>query len=234
MYSNHEESTFGEWSYQKYLAAQQRKQFEFEQCYGVDYQTYIAQSQQQKNSEINYEKHPPKPTRYKYQFFRSQLEATWAAFFDKLGSSWEYEPEDAKNYFRGWRTDFKIVIHQEIVYCEVKPLWFRKLPNWLTKKIVDAESALSNRKDNNLKLAILGNAAPIRIENIPSLGYVSVRRKNNQRDWLPFSVNNQLAIEQIWQEAQQIIQEQPGLSNTPILDPFCSTCKRPQSSGCGD
>jgi hypothetical protein len=32
-------------------------------------------------------------TRYASVLFRSRLEARWAAFFDKLGEKWEYEPE---------------------------------------------------------------------------------------------------------------------------------------------
>jgi hypothetical protein len=38
------------------------------------------------------------PTEYAGIRFRSRLEATWAAFFDLLGWSWEYEPFDLAGY----------------------------------------------------------------------------------------------------------------------------------------
>jgi hypothetical protein len=38
------------------------------------------------------------PTRYGGTQFRSRLEARWAAFFDLLGWSWEYEPIDLDGY----------------------------------------------------------------------------------------------------------------------------------------
>ncbi len=38
------------------------------------------------------------PTEYCGIRMRSRLEATWAAFFDLLGWSWEYEPFDLNGY----------------------------------------------------------------------------------------------------------------------------------------
>lgn len=58
-----------------------------------------------------------KPTRYKGIQFRSRLEARWAAFFDKLGWQWEYEPCD----FNGWYPDF-VIFGQGPIYVEVKPV----------------------------------------------------------------------------------------------------------------
>jgi hypothetical protein len=44
------------------------------------------------------------PTMYGGVQFRSRLEARWAAFFDLLDWSWEYEPLDLK----GWVPDFRL------------------------------------------------------------------------------------------------------------------------------
>lgn len=225
MPNKNEELTYQEWDWLRFKAEFQREKFEIEQCYGVDYHTYLAQSRSQKNSAIDYQKYPAQPTRYNGQFFRSQLEATWAAFFDKVAQSWEYEPTDAENFFWGWQPDFKILIHQTPVYCEVKPLWIGTFPDWLATKILDAESASQSRPNNNIKLAILGNAAPLAIENISSLGYISLRRRDHQRNWLPFSVGNKFAIHQIWQEAQQKVQAQPGF--TPIPDCLADSFVKP-------
>lgn len=48
--------------------------------------------------------------------FRSQLEATWAAFFDEFGWAWRYEPEDRAH--PGWLPDFEVCG----VLAEVKPI----------------------------------------------------------------------------------------------------------------
>lgn len=57
------------------------------------------------------------PTIYKGRQYRSRLEARWAAFFDLLDWSVEYEPCD----FNGWIPDF-VINGAETVYVEVKPV----------------------------------------------------------------------------------------------------------------
>lgn len=60
-----------------------------------------------------------KPTEYKGISFRSRLEARWAAMFDILGWTWEYEPECDGFYI----PDF--LLHGprgQRVYVEVKPM----------------------------------------------------------------------------------------------------------------
>ncbi len=64
------------------------------------------------------------PTWYADVLFRSRLEATWAAFFDLCGWSWEYEPLDLV----GWTPDFRITLlslisKNQIVLAEVKPYY---------------------------------------------------------------------------------------------------------------
>jgi hypothetical protein len=58
-----------------------------------------------------------KPTFYKGIRFRSRLEAQWAAFFDKMGWKWEYEPFDLE----GWSPDFLLDAADPIL-VEVKPI----------------------------------------------------------------------------------------------------------------
>jgi hypothetical protein len=64
------------------------------------------------------------PTWYKETFFRSRLEARWAAFFDLAEWEWQYEPLD----LLGWSPDFRVVIpcrysdcHNHVLLVEVKP-----------------------------------------------------------------------------------------------------------------
>lgn len=52
---------------------------------------------------------------YKNTVFRSHLEAHWAAFFDSIGISWDYEPTKID----GWIPDFLL---NGQYYVEVKPL----------------------------------------------------------------------------------------------------------------
>ena len=56
-----------------------------------------------------------KSTTYAGVRFRSQLEATWAAFFDVAGMPWEYEPVTLP----GWVPDFRLFGR---FLCEVKPI----------------------------------------------------------------------------------------------------------------
>ena len=56
-----------------------------------------------------------KPTDYAGVRFRSQLEATWAAFFDVAGMPCEYEPVQLP----GWVPDFRLFGR---FLCEVKPI----------------------------------------------------------------------------------------------------------------
>jgi hypothetical protein len=68
----------------------------------------------------------PIETQYNGRFFRSRLEATWAAFFDLCNWQWEYEPFD----LNGWIPDFIIRDKQfgdgELL-VEVKPFFLSEL-----------------------------------------------------------------------------------------------------------
>jgi len=65
------------------------------------------------------------PTEFSGVMFRSRLEARWAAFFELVGWSWQYEPID----LNGWSPDFRVEFecwHSECsgshaLLVEVKP-----------------------------------------------------------------------------------------------------------------
>lgn len=60
---------------------------------------------------------PGIPTVYKGVQLRSRTEARWAAFFDALGWSWEYEPIDLEAYI----PDFVLRFEYGPLLIEVKP-----------------------------------------------------------------------------------------------------------------
>ena len=60
----------------------------------------------------------PAITEYGGVTFRSQLEARWAAYFDRRGIVWEYEPAQ----FNGWTPDFRLALGGAPAYAEVKPV----------------------------------------------------------------------------------------------------------------
>lgn len=45
------------------------------------------------NDKTDYETIKPLPSIYEGTYFRSRLEARWAAYFDMIGVTWQYEPE---------------------------------------------------------------------------------------------------------------------------------------------
>lgn len=57
------------------------------------------------------------PTTYKNIRFRSRLEARWAAFFDRCGWKWSYEPLDLAGYI----PDFLLHFETKDLLVEVKP-----------------------------------------------------------------------------------------------------------------
>jgi hypothetical protein len=63
---------------------------------------------------------PAIETKYRGMLFRSRLEARWAAFFDRAGWHWEYEPFD----LHGWVPDFAIraPTARTPILVEVKPI----------------------------------------------------------------------------------------------------------------
>lgn len=75
------------------------------------------------------------PTVYGGVQFRSRLEARWAAFFDRMGWQYQYEPFDCD----GWIPDF-VLLFPKPVLVEVKPASDVESLHEFTRKI-DASSA---------------------------------------------------------------------------------------------
>jgi hypothetical protein len=70
------------------------------------------------------------PTLYRGRMYRSRLEARWAAFFDRLGWAYEYEPFDLGS----WSPDF--LLTEQNVLVEVKPL--TEFDQSVANKMLDA------------------------------------------------------------------------------------------------
>ena len=71
-------------------------------------------------------------TEYGGTTFRSQLEARWAAYFDRQGIAWEYEPVQ----FDGWTPDFRLELGGVETYAEVKPV--SEFPMDVAQRILNA------------------------------------------------------------------------------------------------
>ena len=74
----------------------------------------------------------PAITEYGGTTFRSQLEARWAAYFDRRGIAWEYEPVR----FDGWTPDFRLALDGGETYAEVKPV--TEFPMDVAQRMLDA------------------------------------------------------------------------------------------------
>ena len=74
----------------------------------------------------------PVITEYGGATFRSRLEARWAAYFDRRGIAWEYEPAR----FDGWTPDFRLMLDGAHVYAEVKPVM--EFPMDVAQRILNA------------------------------------------------------------------------------------------------
>ena len=71
-------------------------------------------------------------TEYGGVTFRSQLEARWAAYFDRQGIAWEYKPAR----FDGWAPDFRLELGGVEAYAEVKPV--SEFPMDVAQRILNA------------------------------------------------------------------------------------------------
>ena len=76
--------------------------------------------------------HTPVITEYGGTTFRSQLEARWAAYFDKRGIAWEYEPVR----LNAWAPDFRLALDGGEAYAEVKPV--SEFPMDVAQRILNA------------------------------------------------------------------------------------------------
>lgn len=101
------------------------------------------------------------PTIYRDVQYRSRLEAKWAAMFDLLGWSYQYEPFDLP----GWVPDFSITAKDEAGYMlvEVKP--FMREKDFNVEKIFTAvdEGVKDGTIQHEPEILLLG-LTPILVE----------------------------------------------------------------------
>ena len=100
-----------------------------------------------------------KETKYKGIWFRSRLEARWAAFFDLIGVKYHYEPFDLP----GWSPDF--LIQNDVM--DAGPI------TWLleVKPILAPDDALFNKIEGALEAGVSANAAPLLVGLAPRFEY---------------------------------------------------------------
>ena len=73
-------------------------------------------------------------THYAGCYFRSRLEARWAVFFDRVGLSWEHEPEGFETDAGRYLPDFRLQLETpadgflERDSVIVEPVWFEVKP----------------------------------------------------------------------------------------------------------
>lgn len=103
------------------------------------------------------------PTKYEHIQFRSRLEARWAAFFNRCGWEWEYEPLDLE----GWIPDFMLMGKSKVL-VEVKPYDGGSEEPWS-----DVVSQIKNSV-RNAALRDLGGAGDILLLGT-SLSFISDR-----------------------------------------------------------
>jgi hypothetical protein len=96
----------------------------------------------------------PIPTKYNGVQFRSRLEARWAAFFDRAGWRWEYEPPETD----GWIPDFLLIGAQRSVRIEVKPI------NWFGTERTQLEQQAVQHGGSVWQYALRARAVPIDVD----------------------------------------------------------------------
>lgn len=105
------------------------------------------------------------PTLYRGRMYRSRLEARWAAFFDRLGWAYEYEPFDLGS----WSPDF--LLTEQNVLVEIKPL--TEFDQGVADKMLDATAKM--RSNDEACGLLLPRAAPLQTAEWPtSLGWLWV------------------------------------------------------------
>jgi len=90
------------------------------------------------------------PTDYAGVHFRSRLEARWAAFFDRAGWRWSYEPQD----FHGYLPDFALWFRVPVL-VEVKPLQWDESDN--DESILDGARSKIARSGIKGEVIVLGS-----------------------------------------------------------------------------
>ena len=137
-----------------------------------------------------------RPTLYNGTQYRSELEATWAAFFELRGINAEYEP--ALDLI-SWRPDFLVRVADDFLLTEVKP--FLNIDQWKSSGVLQkvTESLQGS------SMAVLLGVSPLipsnflfRIEPLPV--------ENPMFESLTFGED----VESDWKRAKNAVQWRPN------------------------
>ncbi|NPD67275.1 hypothetical protein HN018_06770 [Lichenicola cladoniae] len=119
------------------------------------------------------------PTTYNGRRYRSRLEAKWAAFFDLLKWSAEYEPFDLGK----WSPDFQIYSPESRGLIEVKP--------WVNQSIETCdrvvEACCRHGFDDFGDYAWLTNVAPTFESSFAHVGWIANLREDD-KTWTPVHI----------------------------------------------
>ncbi|BDA72486.1 hypothetical protein CAL7716_066520 [Calothrix sp. PCC 7716] len=78
----------------------------------------------------------------------------------------------------------------------------------VASKIIQAEKHCLNGCDNNIMTAILGKQVPVLCNKLPSLGWISFGKENDQRKWSALTITNAQVAAFHWKLAQTRIKQQ--------------------------
>lgn len=108
------------------------------------------------------------PTIYKGRQYRSRLEARWAAFFDEIGWTAEYEPFDLGK----WSPDFLLTDLQTLV--EVKPIREFDQPTWDKASAACRDRGLFDQEQEfPMHGLLLTCVAPVLRSHMVQIGWIS-------------------------------------------------------------
>jgi len=150
----------------------------------------------------------PKPTKYKGCIYRSRLEATWAAFFDRVGWKYQYEPFD----LCGWVPDFILFgFGNDDILVEVKPYssFNDFVVNKVTKKIALA------CEDDTRTVLLVGCSVCIdsayTLDGIPlaSIGWFKPKAKAQGYIIASLGSPNVAQVKKIYAESQNLTRWRP-------------------------
>ena len=117
------------------------------------------------------------PTSYRGRLYRSRLEARWAAFFDRLGWTAEYEPVDLGS----WSPDFQIRNTENGISAlvEVKPI--KEIDTDIVEKMLSACDGIEDYESGLLLVGI----SPFIIDDRVVLGWFCSGDSRNRglADW---------------------------------------------------
>lgn len=89
-----------------------------------------------------------------------------------------------------------------------EPLYLINVPIEVASKIIKAECQCFGKRDNDIVTAILGKQAPVWCNRLPSLGWISFGKKNDQRKWVALTITDAQVADFRWKFAQARVKKQ--------------------------